>query len=145
LEAVNLTLAEKRMVLKMPEIGFGSLWLVKQVLRHAPAVIVGCHTYVSILISALEGTQQGLSRRSPRRSRPRELGHYKIKRQPYGRTRQPEGWVREFPHTPNSFSVTNRHSAGGLGRRRRRWPALSTSHPATLTQTSEVLRGQVPG
>jgi hypothetical protein len=25
LEAVNLTLAEKRMVLKMPEIGFGSL------------------------------------------------------------------------------------------------------------------------
>jgi hypothetical protein len=49
-------------------------------------------TYVSIpLISALEGTQQGFSRRSPGRSRPRELGRYEIKRQPYGRTRQPEG------------------------------------------------------
>jgi hypothetical protein len=41
------------------------------------------------LISALEGTQQGVSRRSPRRSRPPERGHYVLTHQPYGRTRQP--------------------------------------------------------
>jgi hypothetical protein len=43
------------------------------------------------LISALEGTQQGLSWSSPGRSRPRELGRYEMKRQSYERTRQPEG------------------------------------------------------
>jgi hypothetical protein len=48
--------------------------------------------YVSIpLISALKGTLQGVSKRSPGRSRPRELGHYGLTRQPYGRTRLPEG------------------------------------------------------
>jgi len=82
--------------------------------------------------SALKGTLQGVSRRSPGRSRPQELGRY-------GQTRQPEGWVREFSHTPNSFRchlyVSTRHSAEGLGRRRRRWPALRTSHQATLAQT----------
>jgi hypothetical protein len=41
-------------------------------------------TSVSIpLISALEGTRQGVSRRSPGWSRPQELGRYEIKRQSY--------------------------------------------------------------
>jgi hypothetical protein len=88
---------------------------------------------------ALKGTLQGVSRRSPGWSRPQELGRYGLTRQPYGRTRQPEGWVREFSHTPNSFRrhlyVSTCHSAEGLGRRRGRWPALRTSHPATLAQT----------
>jgi len=43
------------------------------------------------LISALKGTLQGVSRRSPGRSRPRELGRSGLTRQPYERTRQPEG------------------------------------------------------
>jgi len=48
--------------------------------------------YVSIpLISTLKGTLQGVSRRSPGQSRPRELGHYGLTRQPYGWTRRPEG------------------------------------------------------
>jgi len=89
--------------------------------------------------SALKGTLQGVSRRSPGRSRPQELGRYGLTRQPYGRTRLPEGWVREFSHTPNSFRrhlyVSTRHSAEGLGRRRRRWPALRTSRQATPAQT----------
>ncbi|MFN9980335.1 MAG: hypothetical protein ACK53Y_10495, partial [bacterium] len=43
------------------------------------------------LISALKGTLQGVSRRSPGRSRPQDLGRYGLTRQPNGRTRQPEG------------------------------------------------------
>jgi hypothetical protein len=43
------------------------------------------------LISALKGTLQGVSRRNPGRSRPRELGRSGLTRQPYERTRQPEG------------------------------------------------------
>jgi len=43
------------------------------------------------LISALKGTLHGVLRRSPRRSRPQELGHYGLTRQPYGQTRRPEG------------------------------------------------------
>jgi len=89
--------------------------------------------------STLKGTLQGVSRRSPGRSRPQERGRYGLTRQPYGRTRLPEGWVREFPHTPNSFRrhlyVSTRHSAEGLGRRWWRWPALRTSRPAMLAQT----------
>jgi hypothetical protein len=91
------------------------------------------------LISALKGTLQGVSRRSPGGSHPQELGHYGLTCQPYGGTRLPEGWVREFSHTPNSFRrhlyVSTRHSAEGFGWRRRRWPALRTSRPATLAQT----------
>jgi hypothetical protein len=89
--------------------------------------------------SALKGTLHGVSRKSPRRSRPQELGPYGLMRQPYKRTRQPEGWVREFSHTPNSFRrhlyISTRHSAEGLGRRRERWPALRTSRPATVART----------
>jgi len=88
--------------------------------------------------STLGGTLQGVSRRSPGLSRPQEIGRYGRTHQHYGRKRQPEGWVREFPHTSNSFRrhlyASTRHSAGGLGRRRGRWPALRTSRPATLTQ-----------
>jgi hypothetical protein len=43
------------------------------------------------LISALKGTLQGVSKGSPGRSRPRELGRYGLTRKPYGRTRLPEG------------------------------------------------------
>jgi hypothetical protein len=55
------------------------------------------HQHISLvnvsipLISALKGTLQGVSRRSPGRTHPRELGRYGLTRQPYGRTRQPEG------------------------------------------------------
>jgi hypothetical protein len=91
------------------------------------------------LKSALKGTLQGVSRRGPGRSHPQELGRYGLTRQPYGRTRLPKGWVREFSHTPNSFRrhlyVSTRHSAEGLRRRQRRWPSLRTSRPATLAQT----------
>ncbi len=97
------------------------------------------------LISAHQGSLQGVSRRSPGRSRPREHGRSGLDTSPYVRTRQPEGWVREFSHTPNSFSVTTRHSAGGLGRRRRRQYVLRTSRPATLAPASEGSEGQAPG
>jgi len=107
-------------------------------------VFLGSSTLVTYVCehtahSTLKGTLQGVLRRSPGRSRPQELGHYGLTRQPYGRTRLPEGWVREFSHTPNSFRrhlyISTRHSAEGLGRRRGRWPALHTSRPATLART----------
>ena len=43
------------------------------------------------LISALGGSLQGVSRRSPGRSHPRELGRSELARKLYERTRQPEG------------------------------------------------------
>jgi len=75
----------------------------------------------------------------------------RINTSPYERTRQPEGWVREFSHTPNSFSVTTRHSAGGLGRRRTpvrttyqppsdarpcQWGGLRDKHQSSTTATT---------
>jgi len=89
--------------------------------------------------STLGGALQGVSRRSPGRSCPQELGRH-------GRMRQPEGWVREIPHTSNSIRrhlyVSTRPSAGGLRRRRGRQPMLHTSRPAMLTQ---LLRGAEGG
>jgi 4-amino-4-deoxy-L-arabinose transferase-like glycosyltransferase len=70
------------------------LWLLCYclVVDSMRANILPKYKVVSIpLISALKGTLQGVSRRSSGRSRPRELGRFGLTRQPYERTRQPEG------------------------------------------------------
>jgi hypothetical protein len=51
---------------------------------HPPTLIMPVNSCEHTAHSALRGTLQGVSRRSPGRSRPQELGRY-------GRTRRPEG------------------------------------------------------
>ncbi len=77
--------------------------------------------------SALEGTQQGLSRSSPGRSRPRELGRSRLHVSSTRERASQRGEYENFliPQTPSD--VTTRHSAGGLGRRRT--PVRTTYQP----------------
>jgi hypothetical protein len=58
--------------------------------------------------SALGGTLQGVSRRSPGRSRPQELGRYGRTRQRYGRSASLRGEYEKFliPQTPSDVIST---------------------------------------
>jgi hypothetical protein len=65
------------------------------------------------LISALEGTQQGVSRRSPGRSRLRELGRYVIHASPTDGRASLRGEYENSLIVQTPPDVTTRHSAGG--------------------------------
>jgi hypothetical protein len=104
---------------------------------------------VSILLwSALKGTLQGVSKGSPGRSRPRELGHYGLHASPADGRAGLRGEYENFliPQTPSDvistypFATQQGVSGGDDDADQHYVPATQLHSPRR-----EVLRGQVPG
>ena len=97
-----------------------------------------------MLISALGGSLQGVSRRSPGRSRPRELGrsglHVSSTRERASQRGEYENFL--IPQTPSASPLATQQGVSGGDERQY---VLRTSRPATLAPASEGSEGQVPG